>query len=253
MVKRGEKVVLFLCTGNYYRSRFSEILFNSVAGKLGLKWRAISRGLALDRGLGNIGPMSKSAIKELEQKEIRAFEEFARFPTQVTTDDLEKADYIVALQQTEHLPLLEERHPIWIKKVEFWDVDDAPGIFGLIESEVMDLTSRLLCGGKRREPLSQDVGAKEIAPAQETVTAKPKGAVVKVGRETKGRRGKGVTTVFDVPADAAGLVELASKLKQKCGTGGTVKDGRIEIQGDQRERIILELESIGYRVKRVGG
>jgi translation initiation factor 1 len=70
---------------------------------------------------------------------------------------------------------------------------------------------------------------------------------------TAGRRGKGVTTVFDVPLDESGLRELAATLKQRCGTGGTVKDGRIEIQGDQRERIVAELEKLGYRVKRVGG
>ena len=76
---------------------------------------------------------------------------------------------------------------------------------------------------------------------------------VKVGRETAGRRGKGVTTVFDVPLDESGLAELATVLKQRCGTGGTVKDGRIEIQGDQRKRLTEILESMGYRVKRVGG
>lgn len=253
MAKRNDKIVLFLCTGNYYRSRFSEILFNSVARKLGLKWRAISRGLALERGSGNVGPMAKSAIKELERKGIRGSEEFARFPAQLTTDDLEKADYIVALQHSEHLPLLEERHPAWVEKVEFWDVDDAPGIFGMIESEVMDLTSRLLCGGKQREPQPQDIRGEETVSKQEAVAPKSNGAVVKVGRETKGRRGKGVTTVFDVPVDAAGLQELASKLKQACGTGGTAKDGKIEIQGDQRERISSVLERMGYRVKRVGG
>ena len=74
-----------------------------------------------------------------------------------------------------------------------------------------------------------------------------------MGRETKGRRGKGVTTVFDVPLDASGLRELAATLKQRCGTRGTVKDGRIEIQGDQRERVVAELGKLGYKVKRVGG
>ena len=76
---------------------------------------------------------------------------------------------------------------------------------------------------------------------------------VKVGRETAGRRGKGVTTVFDVPLDEDGLKELAALLKQRCGTGGTVKEGRIEIQGDQRDRIVAELEKLGYKPKRVGG
>ena len=77
--------------------------------------------------------------------------------------------------------------------------------------------------------------------------------MVRVGRETKGRRGKGVTTVSDLPLDETGLTELANKLKTRLGTGGTVKDGRIEIQGDQRDRIVIELEGLGYRVKRAGG
>lgn len=86
-----------------------------------------------------------------------------------------------------------------------------------------------------------------------SATKPPQGITLKVGRETAHRRGKGVTTVFDTPLNEAALLELAGILKQRCGTGGTVKDGRIEIQGDQRERIIAELEKIGYKVKRAGG
>ena len=62
-----------------------------------------------------------------------------------------------------------------------------------------------------------------------------------------------MTTVSDLPLDEAGLLELAATLKQRCGTGGTVREGRIEIQGDQRDRLAAVLESMGYRVKRVGG
>jgi translation initiation factor 1 len=80
-----------------------------------------------------------------------------------------------------------------------------------------------------------------------------KSNVVQVGRETKGRRGKGVTTVSDLPLDEKSLTELATKLKTRLGTGGTVKDERIEIQGDQRDRVVAELEGMGYRMKRVGG
>jgi protein-tyrosine phosphatase len=54
--------VLFLCTGNYYRSRYAEVLFNSVAGKMSLAWKASSRGLALERGVNNVGPMEVSAV-----------------------------------------------------------------------------------------------------------------------------------------------------------------------------------------------
>jgi predicted translation initiation factor SUI1 len=78
-------------------------------------------------------------------------------------------------------------------------------------------------------------------------------ATVRVGRETAGRRGKGVTTVWDLPLDEAGVRDLAANLKQRCGTGGTVKDGKIEIQGDHRDRVAAELEKLGYKVKRSGG
>jgi translation initiation factor 1 len=77
--------------------------------------------------------------------------------------------------------------------------------------------------------------------------------VVRVGRETKGRGGKGVTIISDLPLNETDLAELAAKLKSRLGTGGTVKDGKIEIQGDQRDRIVTELERLGYRVKRAGG
>jgi translation initiation factor 1 len=76
---------------------------------------------------------------------------------------------------------------------------------------------------------------------------------VRVGRVTKGCRGKGLTVITGVPLDHQGLVHLARQLKQKCGAGGTVKDGLIEIQGDQRDLLVEELKRQGYTVKRAGG
>ncbi len=143
MRQRQHKTVLFLCTGNYYRSRFAEVLFNSLAQKMGLPWQATSRGLALERGVNNVGPMSVSAVKALQALGVCVGEACVRAPAQVTLDDLEAADRIVALKQTEHLPLLEERFPAWAEKVEFWHIDDAPGVLGLIEREVMDFISRI--------------------------------------------------------------------------------------------------------------
>jgi protein-tyrosine-phosphatase len=113
MAKRVEKTILFLCTGNYYRSRFAEVLFNSVAGKMGLPWQAASRGLALERGVNNVGPMAVSALTALEVLGVRATDAVTRLPAQVTGDDLERAALIVALKQAEHLPLLQERFPTW--------------------------------------------------------------------------------------------------------------------------------------------
>ena len=114
----------------------------------------------------------------------------------------------------------------------------------------MGLVARLLGGGERQDSQPTDAPAPE-RPAAKEPAKKP--VTLKVDRETAGRRGKGVTTVFDVPLDENGLQQLAAILKQRCGTGGTVKDGRIEIQGDQRERIVAELGKLGYKVKRVGG
>jgi translation initiation factor 1 len=76
---------------------------------------------------------------------------------------------------------------------------------------------------------------------------------VRVSRETKGRGGKAVTLVKGVALDAAGLAALGKQLKAACGTGGTVKDGVIEIQGDHIERVMAALIAQGHKVKRAGG
>lgn len=77
--------------------------------------------------------------------------------------------------------------------------------------------------------------------------------IVRVGRETKGRKGKGVTVVTGIPLPADDLLHFAATLKRKCGCGGTVRNGVIEIQGDKRDLLIDELVKQGFRVKRSGG
>ena len=77
--------------------------------------------------------------------------------------------------------------------------------------------------------------------------------IVRVGRSTKGRKGKCVTVINGIPLDEGDLKKLARQLKQKCGAGGTVKDATIEIQGDHRDTLIEELTKQGYTVKRSGG
>ena len=76
---------------------------------------------------------------------------------------------------------------------------------------------------------------------------------VRVGRETKGRKGAGVTVVTGLGLPAGELAALASQLKKRCGSGGTVKDGVIEIQGDHRDLLVEELGRLGYVVRRSGG
>ncbi|HEY2787307.1 MAG TPA: translation initiation factor [Fimbriiglobus sp.] len=126
----------------------------------------------------------------------------------------------------------------------------APGIPGAlvwgggdVEEQVMGLIATML-GGKADGPAN---APKSPPPqAKKTLTAK-------VGRETAGRRGKGVTIIFEVSVSEQELMALGAALKNACGTGGTVKDGRIEIQGDQRDRVTVELEKRGFKVKRSGG
>ena len=81
----------------------------------------------------------------------------------------------------------------------------------------------------------------------------PADGIVRVQRETKGRGGKAVTIVRGAPVDAAGLVKLGQELKASCGSGGTVKDGTIEVQGDHVEKVMALLLQRGWKVKRSGG
>ncbi len=81
----------------------------------------------------------------------------------------------------------------------------------------------------------------------------PTDGIVRVRWETKGRKGSGMTVVTGIPLDEQSLKKLASQLKQKCGTGGTVKSGVLEIQGDQRGLLAAELSKLGYTVKHSGG
>lgn len=76
---------------------------------------------------------------------------------------------------------------------------------------------------------------------------------IRVARETAGRGGKGVTVVTGLPLAGDALEQLAGQLKRSCGAGGAVRGDRIEIQGEQRDRVVAELARLGYDAKRAGG
>jgi protein-tyrosine phosphatase len=117
------KSVLFLCTGNYYRSRFAEELFNHRAERDGIHWAAYSRGLAIERGIFNVGRLSAHVVEALAERGLTP-RSANRVPQQCTRADLQAADYIVALKEAEHRPLLIERFPEWEDRVEYWHIHD---------------------------------------------------------------------------------------------------------------------------------
>jgi len=96
-------------------------------------------------------------------------------------------------------------------------------------------------------------GIGRIAPAPAKKDEARGDGIVRVRRETGSRGGKTVTTIQGVPAAESALKELAGELKRLCGTGGTMKDGVIEIQGDHRDKIVAALTHRGYTEKLAGG
>lgn len=118
------KTILFLCTGNYYRSRFAEEVFNFHAKKNGLAWRADSAGLkVVETRLQNPGPISHYTIGALEDIQIVP-EGHSREPKQAMDTLLESADLIIATSLVEHKPMVEERIPQFANRINYWEVED---------------------------------------------------------------------------------------------------------------------------------
>ncbi|KAB0668805.1 stress response translation initiation inhibitor YciH [Oryzomonas sagensis] len=92
-----------------------------------------------------------------------------------------------------------------------------------------------------------------MQPSKRVPAQPPADGTVRLRREVKGRGGGTVIVITGVPLTGEALKELAGALKKRCGCGGTVKEGVIEIQGDHRDTLLKELESRGYRVKLAGG
>jgi protein-tyrosine phosphatase len=140
------KTILFLCSGNYYRSRFAEILFNHLAEELDLEWRAESRGIVAQWS-HNPGPLSAYAVQGLAARSIAVVA--PRYPRQLTEPDLENTTRVIALYEREHRPLLRDYFPQWADRVEYWNVPDlgemnADDAFALIEQNVRSLIQTFL-------------------------------------------------------------------------------------------------------------
>ena len=115
-------LLLFICTGNYYRSRFAEAVFNHHAKQRGLPWRAFSRGLAIHLAPPGISPHTREALAAREIDESHTGSE----RVSLAEPDLAAAHRVIALQDEEHRPMIRAAFPHWEERVTFWDVPDLP-------------------------------------------------------------------------------------------------------------------------------
>lgn len=144
-VEEGCRSILFVCTGNYYRSRFAEALFNHQAAQRKLNWRAFSRGLAI-----HVVPEGDLSQHTRHALEMRGIDLGHTGPTrvQIAQEDFEGATRVIAMDDAEHRPMIRRMFPDWETRILFWKVRDLPWWepeMGLetIENEVLSLAESL--------------------------------------------------------------------------------------------------------------
>ncbi len=120
-----DPLALFVCTGNYYRSRFAEHWFAHLVAQRGLNWRTDSAGLRVDfEQRINPGPMSRVALASLTQRGVDVTN--LRMPRDLTVQDLTTAARVILLDEPEHRPMMQRRFPDWENRVTYWRVLDVP-------------------------------------------------------------------------------------------------------------------------------
>lgn len=151
------RCVLFLCSGNYYRSRHAEIYFNWLAARRQARWRAVSRGLAIWDG--NVGPVSAHTAARVAELAI-GVNPGERSPRAVADEDFAAADVVVAVKGAEHRAMIAAAFPARFDAVEFWEIHDldcaAPQVaLPELERHVEQLLDRLTAASTQRRQVGQ--------------------------------------------------------------------------------------------------
>ena len=140
------QTILFLCTGNYYRSRYAELLFNHLSQNSGLGWRAESRGLLVKPGV-NPGPIAAPTVAALRLAGIEPPQAaIERYPAQVSETERAGAARVIAVKEAEHRPLLAMGYPGWEDRVVYWHIHDLDQTTAVEALGEIDALVRVLVG-----------------------------------------------------------------------------------------------------------
>jgi predicted translation initiation factor SUI1 len=239
------RTVLFLCTDKI-ESQTAQILFEAEAQRMELPWVALAKTFA--QNSSSEGASDLAAVLALD------LEGDLNLPKPVTIADLQKSDLVIVLHRASQ-SLMQEEFPGWKGEIEHWQINSALDAGKTIWPNITNLVVRLILKGGKRPPVETTAAKQTVNTSlkNSSANAAAKNSAVRVSLDSKARRGKKVTVVSGLPLDEAAMEVLAAALKQSCGSGGTVKDGQIEIQGDHRDRIMAQLQERGYKPKRSGG
>ncbi len=237
-LKKAPANILFISTNGTCEARLAELLYESRANEMQVSTRATS---------GSIGSPEVDPAALIELAQGRGFS-VVETPERLDQHALDACDAVILLGRKSGLAAFKSAFPDWKGSVDLWELPtEADSCLKAIETHVANLVVRLIMLGGKRTPIQT-----QPAPAASSSKTAKSAARVRVGLESKAG-GKKVCIITGLPLDEDALKTLAARLKRVCGTGGTVKDGTIEIQGDKRDQLILELQKEGYQAKRSGG
>lgn len=241
--------ILFLSTADSYASKVAEILFQRESERVELGWTA-SSGVVAD-GVSSLPPPDHNLVVAL------GFASADELPRTQALSELEfdfAGSRVILLGSSDSEAILKGALPD--QKAAGYEVDlwttlekNSASLLEALQADIASYAVRLIMQGGRRPALP---GSNSSGTASSKEQKKDKKSKVRVSLESKGRRGKQVTCISGLPLDDDEMQSLATRLKQRCGTGGTVKERRIEIQGDNCEKTLAYLNELGYQAKRSG-
>lgn len=243
--------ILFL--SDQIDSRLAQLLFDSEARKMEVYW--IASACCFNSGaLSNVDSNdveTGSYSQSLKQLDVETHADLTVAPPLVTSEDLQKANLTVLIQKfgsSDSIDVFANSFPQFKGENELWKIPVDDDSVDAIMQNVKSLLVRLILKGGKRAPVPSPTPVSKPEKSQSGAKS-----AVRVRLESKGRGGKKVTVIFGLDMEDSELENLATALKQTCGTGGTVKDATIEIQGDQCDRVLSELKRRGMQAKRSGG